>query len=467
MRRTTKFLGCQSPPRRRALDAASFGLLMVIAGCDGTSESDDPTPVSEPSSTSDEVHSADVMGPAPSGGGPSTTTPSTQRPSSEPAGPSVPSRIESTPVPSVDGTGFGPTPQSAGPSPSGEPLKDAGAPRQPPSPEVFPDVPDPVFEGPWFPCPQGDYPEHVVVVETHDAVVHTIDSTMIDAEVELPSGSFKAIALRVEHECPSGGVCDLYDRRAVVELVDPADPDGPNLGLMRYVTTYRFVEGQTNYMCSWTDVTQYAALLSGKRTIRSWLDTVVGPGHELGDGWQVSAELVFYPGPAPDPVQVEELYGKFIDIGAEPGSVDQQTQPIAVDIPSDATKVVAQLTISGHGWGPENTDNCAEFCRLDQTIRVNDAEPHVVNTFRDDCASNPLAPLQQRNPTGARNGWCPGAVVLAHDIDITDEVRPGMPATIDFGIQRPDGTEYLDADPTGYNPNELVSLQLLISRGAR
>jgi hypothetical protein len=133
-----------------------------------------------------------------------------------------------------------------------------------------------------------------------------------------------------------------------------------------------------------------------------------------------------------------------------------------VNIPDNATQVVALLTVSGHGWGPENTDNCAEFCRLDQTLSVNGGEPHVINPFRDDCAENPLAPLQQRNPTGSRNGWCPGAVVLPYKIDITDEVTPGMSADIDFGVQRPDGSEYIDADPTGYNPNEYVSLQVLV-----
>jgi hypothetical protein len=328
--------------------------------------------------------------------------------------------------------------------------------------EVFPDVDDPIFQGPWFPCPQGDYPEHTVVVKTHDDVVHTSSSTNIDAQVALPEGSFKAVALRVEHECPTGGICDLYDRRAHVQLVRQTDTGEESLELMRYVTTYRFNPGQTNYMCSWTDVTPYASLLTGQQTIRSSLDTVVGPGHELGDGWQVSIELVFYPGPAPGVSQILELYGKSIRIGAAPGSIDEETPPTSVMIPQDVTRVLARLTVSGHGWGPENTDNCAEFCRLDQSIRVNGAAPHVINPFRADCASNPLAPFQQRNPTGPRNGWCPGAVVLPHTVDITSEVTPGMPADIDFGVQRADGSEYIDADPTGFNPEEFVSLQLLM-----
>src|SRR4029077_12722214 len=106
-------------------------------------------------------------------------------------------------------------------------------------------------------------------------VAHKASTTKIDAEVELPEGSFKAIALRVEHECPTGGTCDLYDRRAVVEIVNPNEPRENNIELLRYVTTYRFKPGQTNYMCSFTDVTPYAALLRGKQKIRSSLDTVV------------------------------------------------------------------------------------------------------------------------------------------------------------------------------------------------
>lgn len=328
--------------------------------------------------------------------------------------------------------------------------------------EIFPDVDDPVFESPWFQCPQGNYPEHTVVVKTHDDVVHTSSSTNIDARVTFPEGSFKAVALRVEHECPTGGICDLYDRRANVQLVRQNDAGEQSLELMRYVTTYRFNPGQSNYMCSWTDVTPFASLLKGQQTIRSSLETVVGPGHELGDGWQVSIELVFYPGPAPEVSQIIELYGKSIRIGAAPGSIDEETPPTSVMIPQDITRVLARLTVSGHGWGPENTDNCAEFCRLDQSIRVNDGAPHVINPFRTDCARNPLAPFQQRNPTGSRNGWCPGAVVLPHTVDITSEVTPGTAAQLDFGVQRADGSEYIDADPTGFNPEEVVSLQLLM-----
>jgi hypothetical protein len=150
----------------------------------------------------------------------------------------------------------------------------------------FPDVPDPVFEAPWFPCPEGDYPEHTVVVPTHDEVVHTISSTAIDADVELPEGSFKAIALRLEHQCPTGGICDLYDRRAVFQLVNQTSPAQPALGLMHYITTYRFNPGQTNHMCSFTDVTQYASLLKGTQTFRSWLDTIVEPGHAATRPWR-------------------------------------------------------------------------------------------------------------------------------------------------------------------------------------
>jgi hypothetical protein len=320
------------------------------------------------------------------------------------------------------------------------------------------------WDEPWYRCPDEPIAEGATVVRAFDRDYHWWGSENhrdILQEVDFPDGGdWNQIGLRLHLECPENGLCDHWDRTGSLQLV--LNPDEPQdqwqyLELMRHITPYR-VE-----MCQYVDVTPLAPLLSGRRTLVSWIDTWVGPGHPDGEGWRISFDFVFYPGDPRGADEVVNIWGRRnITLGyTDPDrNVDSQIDPVEVAIPADATRVEARLTTTGHSFG--NTDNCAEFCVLRQDLYV-DGERRSVVPWRTDCEHNAVRG-QQGTWTYDRNGWCPGAIVVGDTIDITDLVTPGSTAAIDFDIRTFEGDEYVNTNPANYDPLEWISLQLYVWR---
>ena len=87
---------------------------------------------------------------------------------------------------------------------------------------------------------------------------------------------------------------------------------------------------------------------------------------------------------------------RFVLGSSTPGEdVPSQLDPVTVDIPADATMVVAHLTATGHkGLGV--LKNCAAngaVCPLRTDIHVN-GEVHSVFTRRDDCSNSHFLPIR-------------------------------------------------------------------------
>jgi hypothetical protein len=187
----------------------------------------------------------------------------------------------------------------------------------------------------------------------------------------------------------------------------------------------------------------------------------VGPGHQDGEGWRISFDFVFYPGEPRAAEEVINIWGRRnVTLGdADPdNSVDAQIDAVEVEIPAEAARVEARLITTGHSFG--NTDNCAEFCVLRQDLWVN-GERRSVIPWRTDCEHNTTLG-QQGTYQYDRNGWCPGAIVVGHGVDITDLVSAGSVNTIDFDIRTDEGEVYLNTDPGGLEPLEWISLQLYV-----
>lgn len=320
------------------------------------------------------------------------------------------------------------------------------------------------WDEPWYRCPDEPIADGATVVRAFDRDYHWFGSENhreIVHEVDFPEGGdWNQIGLRLHLECPANGLCDHWDRTGSLQLVlNPDDPQDQwrTLEIMRHITPYR-VE-----MCQYVDITALAPLLSGRQTLVSWIDTWVGPGHPDGEGWRISFDFVFYPGEPRGADEVRNVWGRrSITLGhTDPDrNVDSQIEPVEVTIPSDATRVEARLTTTGHSF--DNTDNCAEFCVLRQDLYV-DGERRSVVPWRTDCEHNAVRG-QQGTWTYDRNGWCPGAIVVGDTIDITDLVTPGETATIDFDIRTQDGDEYVNTRPGDLEPIEWISLQLQIWR---
>jgi len=314
---------------------------------------------------------------------------------------------------------------------------------------------------PWFSCPQADsFPAEATVVSAFDRAEQSFGGTNlreVEAIAEFPeAGDWAQVGMWFELECPDGGVCDHWDRAGSVQMVvnpEAAPEAQEQLELLRHVTPYRMG------MCQFVDVTPLASLLRGPQTLRSWIDTWVGPGHSDGDGWLTTVRFVFYPGAPAGADEVQNIWGRrSITVGQleEGETVDDQIEPVAVSIPAHAERVLAHITTTGHSFG--NSGNCAEFCEMQHNVLV-DGQPSSWSGWRDDCDENPVSPQAGTWEYG-RNGWCPGAVAAGGLIDVTDYVVPGEESSLDLEILLSNGYEYNNIAPVSLLPYTFVSMKL-------
>jgi hypothetical protein len=279
---------------------------------------------------------------------------------------------------------------------------------------------------PWAECPEDPTPlEDAVVLTAFDRAEQYFaaedNRRTIEAEVEFPSGDWARIDLRIELTCPAQGECDHWDRSAALFLVDgPKESDERLFELERYITPYGVP------LCLTTDVTAFSTLLAGRKSLRSTIDTWVGPGStEYGNGWRTTVTFVLHPGGEPN--GANEVLPVLTDVSVPLGDpATAQESQRTVFIPGDARKVQMRVLVTGHGQG--NLSNCGEFCELDRAVEVN-GQPFSQAVWRKDCASNPLDTQRGSWSAGPRAGWCPGAYVVPGIVNITEAVRPGEPNT--------------------------------------
>ncbi len=319
-------------------------------------------------------------------------------------------------------------------------------------------------QGPWHPCPdESSFPDEATIVTAFDQADQYFgaeDRRTVESAVDFPQTTeWEQVGLLLRLECPTSGLCDHWDRTGSVQLIENPDDEEnrESLEIARYITPYRIP------MCGYTDITPFAAKLVGTQTLSSWIDTWVGPGNQSGDGWRTTVKFVFYPGDKSTADDVINIWGRRnVALGHIEGdrTVEAQIDPVTVAVPADATRVIARLLATG--WGGGTTDNCAEFCPLRQDILINDAT-HSVNAWRSDCDQNPLS-----NQLGTwqypRQGWCPGAVVVPHHLDITSSVTLGADNTISYDIVKPDGSDYHNTVTSASEPYQTMSLQVHVYR---
>lgn len=87
---------------------------------------------------------------------------------------------------------------------------------------------------------------------------------------------------------------------------------------------------------------------------------------------------------------------------------------------------------TGHGFGG-NSDNCAEFCRKEAYVKVNNVQTHSQWIWRD-CGIIPVFP-QGGTWLVDRTNWCPGAEVVPHEYEITPYIKSGSTASIDYDME--------------------------------
>ncbi len=294
-----------------------------------------------------------------------------------------------------------------------------------------------------------------------DATVVAFDNTLIcfgsggdgpcsrtqDAQVTFPAtGTYSQILLHLTLSCPAGG-CDPWDRMGSIDLVGtaPADGGAPDAAAVetlteigRFITPYGITPG-TNKPPAWDiDVTELRPLLTGKVTVRAFIDTWVPQGNPgaYGAGWVLGATFEMTGGtPAKVPVSVTPIWvwkttnkepvGTVYGDPSQP--ISENLPPQAVSLPTGATSYGVRSTITGHGQG--NLDNCSEFCPQEHTWQVGKT-PNEAKVWRTDCAKYPSSGTYQYS----RAGWCPGAYVIPWDFDVTSQVGAGPTVDVTYSV---------------------------------
>jgi peptide-N-glycosidase F-like protein len=239
-------------------------------------------------------------------------------------------------------------------------------------------------------------------------------------------GKYEHIVLHLALDCPSGG-CDWWDRFGTVGVVSGTDA----IELVRFVTPYR-VAGHWDY-----DITDLRPLLSGSVTVRGFIDTWVGPGHQNGSGWLLSVSIEMKGGqPAREPIAVIPIWTQRDAVYGDPARPISMFVPPANPTLPVASAFALRTFVTGHGQG--NADNCSEFCSRSHSITVG-STVHSLQLWRDDCATTAV-PGQQGTWQYSRAGWCPGADVRPWVVDVDFQTGTTITYDVDSYVNtcRPD-----------------------------
>ena len=141
--------------------------------------------------------------------------------------------------------------------------------------------------------------------------------------------------------------------------------------------------------------------------------------------------------PSRDVVRLEKIYDVFANYNK---NFELRVPPKQVQLTNDDK--MARLKIIQTGHAMNEYDGCAEFCRKQAFVRINDVQRYDNFIWRDDCGRNPVI-----QPYGTwnlkRSNWCPGAEVRYYNYELTSYITPGETATIDYDM------EYYDAPIVG------------------
>lgn len=198
-----------------------------------------------------------------------------------------------------------------------------------------------------------------------------------------------------------------------------------NIELGRLITPY--ANGLTS---SWSqtfayDVTDYAPLLKGEQTIRSFYDG-------WSDGFTVTLDFEFVKGTPPRDVKnVYHVYNGGFQYGRPENPIEDHLTPFSFTLGADETTASLNFTPSGHSFG--GNENCAEFCSKYYKVFVNDTERYEQSIWRDDCGLNPHYP-QPGTWLFDRANWCPGDRATRYSHELTDFVNEGE-NTINVDLQ--------------------------------
>jgi hypothetical protein len=285
--------------------------------------------------------------------------------------------------------------------------------------------------------------------------ISTSTSTTVTKDFAFPTyaGAFNDIHCFLDVTCPSGG-CDPWDRTGSMEA---RGPNGEWVELFRYITPY-------GVPCDHEmDATDYASILQGLVELRFTIGTD-------DQGFVVDVNFDYTAG-TPDYTY------SWVDViwkSTYPFGDYENLQPVEIidwDYSRLAESSKLKVINTGHGWGPLNSGNAAEFYEATHKIIVNGDE--YDQHLWVQCNPNPDG-CQPQNGTWYydRAGWCPGSISYVYDYDMSSYVEQAnveiqyefFPGYVDYcHPNHPDCETGVTCDDcqSGYNPHYIVSGNLV------
>lgn len=234
---------------------------------------------------------------------------------------------------------------------------------------------------------------HNITTFLYDDIIAFVNSVHVES-FHLPSnlGSYSRITGLLDITCPSIG-CDGWDRLAHIEV---RNPKGEWVEIIRYITPYGI--GCSHQI----DLTPYRSILQGYVEMRVRIET-------YQRGWSISLSLDYEAGqPAYRYSRVEKLWHGILPFGNPQARQPADTIRLALDAPVQAAQI--HLVTTGHGWGPNNTGNAAEFFETSHQLRINNQNAFTQHPWTT-CDPNPDGCQPQFGTWYfPRAGWCPGAI---------------------------------------------------------
>jgi len=194
----------------------------------------------------------------------------------------------------------------------------------------------------------------------------------------------------------------------------------------RFITPYGINLSLGPQGFAWVfDVTDYAHLLQGE------VDLSAGNQQEL-----IDLKFIMIKGTPPREVlRVDRVWGRYGSYSYKNLDDDISLSAMAMPLLPEAEEFKVKTRLTGHGHNSNTGEypHCCEWKDNEHYLMVNAdtiADWHIFQYH--DCGLNAVFPQGGTWP-GAREGWCPGDLVLDHDFEITEFVT-GDEVTLDYDI---------------------------------
>ncbi|MEX2597808.1 MAG: peptide-N-glycosidase F-related protein, partial [Salibacteraceae bacterium] len=260
------------------------------------------------------------------------------------------------------------------------------------------------------------------------------------------SGEYRRILMYYTLGCPSQGCAD-YDYTTKIEVEDPIDDSTSRwVELVRIMTPFSGDKG-SQWKHTWViDVTDYASILNGERSVRA---------HYGGwaDGYIVSIDFDFIEGTPPRNVlDINTVYDGTFRYGFANDPIEDHLVPKDIDIHPDLKSAKFRMLASGHSFG--GNENCAEFCKKWYKLYAGNSLVEQQTVWRDDCGSNPIED-QPGTWIYNRSGWCPGDITTPYDHEVGGYLIPGSTTSLNVDWQN-----YNYQGGAGFDPQYIIEASL-------